>query len=86
TNPLIIEDNPHNNLLQIRKTLTFIQLPAHQQQTYQILPSPQPHPFKPKISNQSPMPKPLIPKPLNHQLRVPLPNRAQMNVKIVQIK
>ncbi|WP_398574543.1 GreA/GreB family elongation factor [Staphylococcus epidermidis] len=68
------------------KTLTFIQLPPDQQQTYQILPSPQPHPFKPKISNQSPIPKPLIPKPLNHQLPLPLPNPPQINLKILQIK
>ncbi|MDU2697430.1 MAG: GreA/GreB family elongation factor, partial [Staphylococcus epidermidis] len=42
--------------------------------------------FKGKISNESPMAIALIGKGLNDQVRVPLPNGGEMNVKIVEIK
>ena len=42
--------------------------------------------FKGKISNESPMANALIGKGLNDEVRVPLPNGGEINVKIVDIK
>ncbi|MDU3212762.1 MAG: transcription elongation factor GreA [Staphylococcus epidermidis] len=61
-NALIIEDNGDNNVVQIGKTVTFIELPGDEEESYQIVGG------------------------LNDQVRVPLPNGGEMNVKIVEIK
>ena len=42
--------------------------------------------FNGKISNESPMAKALIGKSLKDEVRVPLPNGGEINVKIVNIK
>lgn len=42
--------------------------------------------FNSKISNESPMAKALIGKSLKDEVRVPLPNGGEINVKIVNIK
>ncbi len=42
--------------------------------------------FNGKISNESPMAKALIGKGLDDEVRVPLPNGGEMNVKIVNIQ
>lgn len=42
--------------------------------------------FNGKISNRSPMAKALIGKSLKDEVRVPLPNGGEINVKIVNIK
>ncbi|MDU3979668.1 MAG: transcription elongation factor GreA [Staphylococcus epidermidis] len=68
-NALIIEDNGDNNVVQIGKTVTFIELPGDEEESYQIVGA-----------------KALIGKGLNDQVRVPLPNGGEMNVKIVEIK
>ncbi len=85
-NALIIEDNGDNNVVQIGKTVTFIELPGDEEESYQIVGSAEADAFKGKISNESPMAIALIGKGLNDQVRVPLPNGGEMNVKIVEIK
>ena len=85
-NALIIEDNGDNNVVQIGKTVTFIELPGDEEESYQIVGSAEADAFKGKISNEPPMAKALIGKGLNDQVRVPLPNGGEMNVKIVEIK
>ena len=83
-NALIIEDNGDNNVVQIGKTVTFVELPGDEEESYQIG-SAEADAFKGKISNESPMANALIGK-LNDEVRVPLPNGEEMNVKIVDIK
>jgi len=85
-NALIIEDNGDNNAVQIGKTVTFVELPGDEEESYQIVGSAEADAFKGKISNESPMATALIGKGLNDEVRVPLPNGGEMNVKIVDIK
>lgn len=85
-NALIIEDNGDNNVVQIGKTVTFVELPGDEEESYQIVGSAEADAFKGKISNESPMANALIGKGLNDEVRVPLPNGEEMNVKIVDIK
>ncbi|MFW3532403.1 transcription elongation factor GreA [Staphylococcus caprae] len=85
-NALIIEDNGDNNVVQIGKTVTFIELPGDEEESYQIVGSAEADAFKGKISNESPMANTLIGKGLNDEVRVPLPNGGEINVKIVDIK
>ena len=82
---LIIEDNG-DNVIQIGKTVTFVELPGDEEESYQIVGSAEADAFKGKISNESPMAKALIGKSLNDEVRVPLPNGGEMKVKIVDIK
>ncbi|MFW3590900.1 transcription elongation factor GreA [Staphylococcus caprae] len=85
-NALIIEDNGDNNVVQIGKKVTFIELPGDEEESYQIVGSAEADAFKGKISNESPMANALIGKGLNDEVRVPLPNGGEINVKIVDIK
>ena len=85
-NALIIEDNGDNNVVQIGKTVTFIELPGDEEESYQIVGSAEADAFKGKISNESPMANALIGKGLNDEVRVPLPIGGEINVKIGDIK
>lgn len=83
---LIIEDTGDNHVVQIGKTVTFVELPGNEEESYQIVGSAEADAFNGKISNESPMAKSLIGKKLNEEVRVPLPNGGEINVKIVDIK
>lgn len=83
---LIIEDTGDNNVVQIGKTVTFVELPGDDKESYQIVGSAEADAFNGKISNESPMAKSLIGKKLNEEVRVPLPNGGEMNIKIIDIK
>ena len=50
-NALIIEDNGDNNAVQIGKTVTFVELPGDEEESYQIVGSAEADAFKGKISN-----------------------------------
>ena len=54
--------------------------------SYQIVGSAESDAFNGKVSNESPMAKALIGKGLDDEVRVPLPNGGEMNVKIVNIQ
>ncbi|MFB3192074.1 transcription elongation factor GreA [Staphylococcus pseudintermedius] len=82
---LIIEDNGDNHVVQIGKTVTFVELPGNDEESYQIVGSAESDAFNGKISNESPMAQALIGKQVDDEVRVPLPNGGEMNVKIVDI-
>ena len=48
-NALIIEDNGDNNVVQIGKTVTFIELPGDEEESYQIVGSAEADAFKGKF-------------------------------------
>lgn len=73
-NALIIEDTGDNNVVKIGKTVTFVELPGDEEESYQIVGSAESDAFNGKISNESPMAKALIGKGLDDEVRVPLPN------------
>lgn len=85
-NALIIEDTGDNNVVQIGKTVTFIELPDGDEEVYQIVGSAEADAFNGKISNESPIAKSLIGKHLDDEVRVALPNGAEMKVKITNIQ
>ncbi|WP_390524615.1 transcription elongation factor GreA, partial [Staphylococcus pseudintermedius] len=82
---LIIEDTGDNHVVQIGKTVTFVELPGNDEESYQIVGSAESDAFNGKISNESPMAQALIGKQVDDEVRVPLPNGGEMNVKIVDI-
>lgn len=85
-NALIIEDTGDNNVVQIGKTVTFVELPDGDEEVYQIVGSAEADAFNGKISNESPIAKSLIGKHLDDEVRVALPNGAEMKVKITNIQ
>ncbi|AYU55388.1 transcription elongation factor GreA [Staphylococcus debuckii] len=85
-NALIIEDTGDNNVVQIGKTVTFIEIPDGEEEVYQIVGSAEADAFNGKISNESPIAQSLIGKHLDDEVRVPLPNGAEMKVKITNIQ
>ena len=83
---VIIEDNGYNNVVQIGKTVTFVELPGDEEESYKIVGSAEADVFNGKISNESPMAQSLIGKHLNDEVRVALPNSAEIDVKLVGIE
>lgn len=81
----IIEDNNNNNMVQIGKTVTFVELPDGDKEQYQIVGSAEADPFEGKISNESPIANALLGANLKDEINVPLPNGNEMKVKIVSI-
>lgn len=81
----IIEDSSNNNVVQIGKTVTFIELPDGDKEQYQIVGSAEADPFEGKISNESPIAASLLGAKLKDEINVPLPNGNEMKVKIVSI-
>ncbi|GAB0234047.1 transcription elongation factor GreA [Staphylococcus pseudintermedius] len=51
---LIIEDTGDNHVVQIGKTVTFVELPGNDEESYQIVGSAESDAFNGKISNESP--------------------------------
>ena len=82
---LIIEDTGDNDVVKIGKTVQFIELPDGDEEEYQIVGSAESDAFNGKISNESPIAKSLLGKRINDEVRVPLPNGAEMRVKITKI-
>lgn len=85
-NTLVIESNGSNNVVQIGKTVTFVELPGDEEESYQIIGSAEADAFRGKVSNESPMAKALIGKGSNSQVYISLPNGGEVNVKIVETR
>ena len=73
-NALIIEDNGDNNVVQIGKTVTFIELPGDEEESYQIVGSAEADAFKGKISNESPVGSKLIGNRVGDVVEVEVPD------------
>lgn len=68
----------------IGKSITFIELPDGEEETYTIVGSAEADPFSGKISNESPIAKSLIGKKLGDMATVSTPG-GDMEVKIVKV-
>ncbi len=83
---VIIEDVAEDtNTVSLGKTVTFLELPDGEEETYTIVGSAEADPFEGKISNDSPIAKSLIGKQVGDQVSVQTPG-GDMQVKIVSIK
>ncbi|MFJ7748018.1 transcription elongation factor GreA [Peribacillus sp. NPDC097295] len=84
-NAKIIEDNNLNtDTVSLGKSVTFVELPNGDEETYSIVGSVEADPFEGKISNDSPIAKSLIGKKVGDKVSIQTPG-GEMSVKIVSI-
>ncbi|WP_409301836.1 transcription elongation factor GreA [Peribacillus sp. SCS-155] len=85
-NAKIIEDDETNgDTVSLGKSVTFLELPNGDEETYTIVGSAEADPFEGKISNDSPIAKSLIGKKVGDSVVVQTPG-GEMNVRIITIK
>lgn len=85
-NAKIIEESAEaSDTVSLGKSVTFIELPDGEEETYTIVGSAEADPFEGKISNDSPIAQSLIGKKVGEQVSVLTPG-GEMQVKITSIK
>ncbi|MFA1711641.1 transcription elongation factor GreA [Peribacillus sp. NPDC094092] len=84
-NAKIIEgDDSNTDTVSLGKSVTFVELPNGDEETYSIVGSVEADPFEGKISNDSPIAKSLIGKRVGDKVSIMTPG-GEMSVKIVSI-
>ncbi|MGN1386792.1 MAG: transcription elongation factor GreA [Bacillus sp. (in: firmicutes)] len=85
-NAKIIEESElDSDTVSLGKTVTFVELPDGDEETYSIVGSAEADPFEGKISNDSPIAKSLLGKRIGDEVAVQTPG-GEMNVRIVSIR
>ena len=85
-NAVIIEGNGQDNdIVSLGKTVSFIEVPDGEEETYTIVGSAEADPIEGLISNDSPIAKSLIGRSVGDQVKVLTPG-GEMDVKITSIK
>ncbi len=84
-NAKIIVEDAATNAVSLGKSVTFVELPDGDEETYTIVGSAEADPFEGKISNDSPIARSLMGKQVGDQVNVQTPG-GEMQVKIVSIK
>lgn len=84
-NAKIIQEDTTTDSVTLGKSVTFVELPDGDEETYNIVGSAEADPFEGKISNDSPIAKSLIGKKVGDTVSVNTPG-GDMTVKIVSIK
>lgn len=85
-NAKIIEEDEYNaDIVTLGKTVTFIELPDGEEETYTIVGSAEADPFEGKISNDSPMAKSLLGKEVGSEVTVSTPG-GDIRVKIIKVE
>ena len=82
---IIEEDEKNNDIVSLGKTVSFVEIPDGDQETYTIVGSAEADPIEGLISNDSPIAKSLIGRSVGDQVKVLTPG-GEMDVKIVSIK
>lgn len=82
---IISESEMSSDTVSLGRSVTFIELPDGDEETYTIVGSAEADPFEGKISNDSPIAKSLIGRKVGEEVTVQTPG-GEMNVKIVTIK
>ena len=82
---IIEDDGSSSDTVTLGKSVTFIELPDGEEETYTIVGSAEADPFEGKISNDSPIAKSLLGKKIDEEVTVQTPG-GEMKVKIVSIK
>jgi transcription elongation factor GreA len=82
---IITEDEMATDTVSLGRSVTFIELPDGDEETYTIVGSAEADPFEGKISNDSPIAKSLLGKKVGDEVSVQTPG-GEMNVRIVLIK
>ncbi|MEK3890637.1 transcription elongation factor GreA [Bacillus sp. FSL K6-3431] len=81
---IIKDDELNSDTVTLGKTVTFIELPDGDEETYTIVGSAEADPFEGKISNDSPIAKSLLGHKVNEKVTVQTPG-GEMKVKLVSI-
>ncbi|MEW8969733.1 transcription elongation factor GreA [Mesobacillus jeotgali] len=82
---IIQEDELSTDAVSLGRTVTFIELPDGDEESYTIVGSAEADPFEGKISNDSPIAKSLMGKKVGDEVTVQTPG-GEMNVRITTIK
>lgn len=82
---IIEEGEMTSDAVSLGRSVTFIELPDGEEETYTIVGSAEADPFEGKISNDSPIAKSLLGKKVGNEVSVQTPG-GEMNVRIVSIK
>lgn len=81
---IIEEDEKNNDIVSLGKTVSFVEIPDGDEETYTIVGSAEADPIEGLISNDSPIAKSLIGRKVGDQVKVVTPG-GEMDVKIVSI-
>src|SRR3954447_5159566 len=82
---IISEDELSKDAVSLGSSVTFVELPEGDEETYTIVGSAEADPFEGKISNDSPIAKSLLGRKVGDQVTVQTPG-GEMKVRIVTIK
>lgn len=82
---IIKEDELSSDTVSLGRSVTFVELPEGDEETYTIVGSAEADPFEGKISNDSPIAKSLMGKRVDDEVTVQTPG-GEMHVRIVNIK
>ena len=82
---IISEDELSKDAVSLGSSVTFVELPEGDEETYTIVGSAEADPFEGKISNDSPIAKSLLGRKVGDQVTVQTPG-GEINVKIIEIK
>lgn len=82
---IIQEEEMAGDIVGLGRSVTFVELPDGDEETYTIVGSAEADPFEGKISNDSPIAKSLIGRTVGDEVIVQTPG-GEMNVRIVSIK
>jgi transcription elongation factor GreA len=82
---IIKEDELSTDAVSLGRTVTFVELPDGDEESYTIVGSAEADPFEGKISNDSPIAKSLMGKKVGDEVTVQTPG-GEMNVRITTIK
>ncbi|MDE1548407.1 transcription elongation factor GreA [Jeotgalibaca caeni] len=81
----IIDDtNVEEDVVSLGRTVTFVELPDEEEETYSIVGSAEANPLEGKISNDSPIAKALLGKRVGDEVSIATPG-GDMQVKIVNV-
>lgn len=83
-NAVIIEEEDNNDLVSLGKTVTFIEIPDGDEETYTIVGSAEADPIEGLISNDSPIAKGLLGKTIGDKVKILTPG-GEMDVEIKSI-
>lgn len=82
---IIQDDELIGDTVTLGRSVTFIELPDGEEETYTIVGSAEADPFEGKISNDSPIAKSLIGKKVNDEVTVQTPG-GDIHVRIIEVK
>jgi transcription elongation factor GreA len=82
---IITANSEASNVVTLGKSVTFLELPEGDEETYTIVGSAEADPFEGKISNDSPIARSLLGKQIGDEVTVSTPG-GDMQVKIIAVK